>query len=147
MDPLPILYGEDDPNDALLLQHSFRNARILNPLRIIEDGQTAIDYLAGVGEFADRRLHPLPCLIILDIKLPRKTGLDVLQWLRQASDLPCLPVIVFSSSARREDVDNAYHLGANSYVVKPAGIAERTELAHLIAGYWLKFNEPPSLLQ
>jgi CheY-like chemotaxis protein len=142
MNNFPILYAEDNDDDVFLLQHAFRTAEIPNPLQVVRDGQQAIDLLAGVGEFSDRVRHPLPCLVILDIKLPRKSGLEVLQWLRQASDLPALPVVMFSSSSRREDVEDSYHLGANSFIVKPAGMADRVELARLIKGYWLRFNHP-----
>ncbi len=144
MNPRVVLHVEDDQNDVFFLQHAFQQAGISNPIEHAHDGQQAIDYLAGAGKFADRGQYPLPALILLDLKLPRKSGLEVLQWLRDASDLPTLPVIVFSSSSLREDIDRAYHLGANSYIVKPASVEERIELARLIKGFWLGFNVPPT---
>jgi len=139
----PILYADDDDNDVFFLKRAFADAGITNVIEAVADGQQAIDYLAGQGRFSDRARYPLPCLIMLDIQLPRKSGMEVLQWLRQVSGLPCLPVIMFSSSARRDDINNACYLGANSFIVKPPGIEERAQLAKMIKGYWLEFNQSP----
>ena len=139
----PILYADDDDNDVFFLKRAFAEAGITNPIEAVTDGLQAIHYLAGEGKFSDRARYPLPCLIMLDIQLPRKSGMEVLQWLRQVSGLPCLPVIMLSSSARRDDINNAYHLGANSFIVKPPGIEKRAELAKMIKGYWLEFNQSP----
>lgn len=138
-----ILYAEDDLNDVFLLQHSFADAGIPNPLQIVKDGQEAMDYLAGVGAFADRRRHPWPCLVLLDIKLPRKTGLEVLAWMRAQPNLRYLPVIIFSASSHPNDRETAIQIGANSYVLKPNTVAERTEFAHAIRAFWLHFHYPP----
>lgn len=140
-----ILLVEDDENDVAFLERAFREAQIQNPLRVARDGQEAIDYLAGSNEFADRTQHPLPCLIVLDLKMPRRSGMEVLQWLREQPVLRCIPVIVFSSSAQRYDVERAYHLGANAFVVKPPSNEKRLELARYIKGFWLTFNEPPMM--
>jgi len=107
----------------------------------VTDGQQAIDYLSASANPADRLQHPVPCLILLDLKLPRKSGLEVLHWLRSCSKLPWLPVIVFSSSTQPQDIQKAYRLGASSFIVKPASVEKRLELAQLIKGYWLEFNE------
>jgi CheY-like chemotaxis protein len=138
-----ILQVEDDENDIIFLQHAFKEAGITNPIQVITDGQQAVDYLSGSGKFADPVPHPRPCLILLDLKLPRKSGLEVLHWLRQNSKLPWIPVIVFSSSTQPEDIEKAYQSGASSFVVKPASVEKRVELAQLIRAYWLGFNEPP----
>ena len=138
-----LLIAEDDDNDVFFLQNAFKEADIQNPLQIVHDGQEAIDYLAGNGEFADRSKYPLPYLLILDLKMPRITGMDVLEWLQSQPELRCLPVIVFSSSAHRNDIERAYQLGANAFVVKPAATSKRNDLARLIKGFWLTFNEPP----
>ena len=87
-----ILYAEDDSNDAIFMQFAFDEAKVRALLRIVHDGQEAIDYLAGTGEFADRGRHPLPTLMLLDLKMPRKGGLEVLQWMRQQPAFQCLPV-------------------------------------------------------
>lgn len=138
---LPILQVEDDENDVLLLQHAFASAGITNPLRLAQDGQEAIDYFLALGNAAEGR-NATPALVLLDLKLPRKSGLEVLQWMRQSSKVPWLPVIVFSSSLQRRDVEQAYAAGANSFVAKPASVARRLELARLIKSFWLDFNEP-----
>jgi CheY-like chemotaxis protein len=138
----PILQVEDDENDILFLQHAFAQAAITNPLQLAKNGQEAIDYLSGAGKFADRLEYPVPGLVLLDLKLPRISGLEVLHWLRHSSKLPRMPVIVFSSSAHRQDVETAYAAGANSFLVKPSSLEKRIELARLIKGYWLEFNEP-----
>jgi len=115
-----ILLAEDDENDVFLLKLAFEKAQIQNRLCVTRDGQEAIDWLTGAGEFSNRAEYPLPCLLILDLKMPRKSGMDVLRWLRQQTVLNCLPVVVLSSSAHRYDVERAYKLGANAFVVKPS---------------------------
>ena len=135
-----VLYVEDDPNDAFLLKHAFAKAEIPTRLQIVTDGQDAVDYLAGVGAFADRSRHPMPRLVVLDIKLPRKTGLEVLAWLRAQADLRGLPVIMFSSSGQPGDVELANRLGANSYVVKPAALEDWLAFAKTIRTFWLHFH-------
>lgn len=140
-----ILLVEDERNDVFLLQHAFDTATITNPLQVVEDGRQAIDYLAGSGKYADRAQYPLPCLLLLDLKLPIKSGLDVLRWLQQQPQLRMLIVVVLSSSRNGSDVDAAYQLGARSYLVKPLTMGARLELAKAIKQYWLQLNVPPTL--
>ena len=140
-----VLLAEDEPNDIFLLQHAFEQAEVLNPLHTVNDGQEAIDYLSGSGNFADRAQFPIPSLVILDVKMPRKSGIEVLAWLRQQKGLGCLPVLILSSSAHPDDVEKAYQLGANAFVVKPPGVAQRTELAKMLKGFWLSMNELPTI--
>src|SRR5690242_18501314 len=139
----PVLYVEDDEHDVLFLRRAFAQAGIGHPLVVAHDGQEGIDYLSGAGEFGNRHKHPLPCLILLDLKMPRRTGLEVLEWLRGEAELACIPVIVFSSSAHERDVERAYRLGASSFVVKPQGAPERADFARAVKEYWLRFNEVP----
>ena len=146
-DKFCILQVEDDRNDIFFLEHAFKAAGITHPLQVARDGQEAIEYLSGTGEFADRARYPLPCLILLDLKLPRKDGFEVLEWMQGEPNLRQLTVIVFTSSARAADVDRAYHLGANSFVVKPSQLEERVELAKLIKSYWLHHHRMPSVCQ
>jgi CheY-like chemotaxis protein len=145
LDKFCILQVEDDRNDVFFLQHAFKAAGITHPLRVVRDGQEAIDYLAGEGEFSDRARHPLPCLILLDLKLPRKDGFEVLEWVRQHPQARQLPVIVLTSSAREADVERACLLGANSFLVKPSELQERVELARLLKGYWLQYHRMPAV--
>ena len=137
------LVAEDDENDVFFLQRAFQQAKIENPLHVVRDGQEAIEYLSGEGRFSDRSVYPLPHLFILDLKMPRMTGLDVLRWLHEQPELRCLPVLVLSSSAQRTDIERAYHLGANGFVVKPGSLEKRAALAKLLGSFWLEFNERP----
>jgi CheY-like chemotaxis protein len=138
-----VLLAEDDPNDVFLLERAFEDAGIHNPLRAVCDGQEAIEYLSGTGKFSDRNQFPFPALMILDLKMPRKTGIDVLHWLRKEDSFRCLPTVMLSSSAHPTDVEKAYRLGVNAFVVKPPGISQRAELARMIKGFWLTMNELP----
>ena len=143
---LGILLAEDDDNDVLLLKRAFETAEIQNPLYVAHDGREAIDYLAGAGKFSNRIEFPLPSLVILDLKMPIRSGMEVLQWIRSQPVLRCLPVIIFSSSAHRNDVESAYRLGANAFVSKPSSTETRAQLSRYIKGFWLQFNEPPLLV-
>ena len=118
-----ILYAEDDANDIALIRMALRALRGVN-MRFVRDGTEAINYLAGNGEFANRSGHPVPELIFLDIKMPGRTGLDVLAWLHAHAEFNRVPVAMVSSSGRTADVDAAYRLGANSYIVKPCRFDE-----------------------
>jgi CheY-like chemotaxis protein len=138
-----MLLVEDDPNDILLIQRAFGKASLVNPLKIVRDGQEALNYLAGTGEFADRGKHPIPSLILLDLKLPRKSGLEVLQWLREQPGLSHIPVIVLTSSKESSDINRAYELGANSYLVKPVGFEGLLEMVRSIGVYWMIMNKGP----
>jgi CheY-like chemotaxis protein len=141
----PILLVEDDENDVMLLQRAFRRAAIVNPLQVVRHGDDAVAYLEGTGEFADRRLHPLPVLMLLDLKLPRRTGLEVLEWVKERSGVKKIPIIVLTSSKNDEDVNRAYELGANSYVVKPVSFETLLELVKSLELYWLVLNERPNV--
>lgn len=138
-----LLLVEDDPNDLLLIQRAFAKARLVNPVRIVRDGEEAINYLAGNGEFADRGRCPLPSLILLDLKLPKKSGLDVLEWMRGRPSLRRIPVIVLTSSRESEDIRKAYELGANSYLVKPLGFDNLLEVIQALRMYWVILNKAP----
>src|SRR5579864_3191843 len=123
-----ILHVEDDPNDTLLLQHACRKAGIIFELQAVSDGDQAIAYLRGINDFSDRNKYPLPQLILLDLKMPRVSGFDVLAWLRADDKLKTLPVVVLTSSNHDADVKRAYDLGAKSYLVKPVGFEALVEL-------------------
>lgn len=114
-----ILYVEDDENDALFMRRAFRHAGLEESLRVVDDGQVALDYLSGSGEFAKRLTHPLPSVVLLDLNLPTVSGFQVLKWIRQQSAFQNLPVVIFSSSSRAEDRLQAKQLGASDYLEKP----------------------------
>lgn len=138
-----ILMVEDDPNDILLTQRAFMQASLVNPLRIVRDGQEAMDYLGGHDQYADRSRYPLPSLILLDLKLPKKSGLEVLEFLRAQPALRQTPVIVLTSSQESTDIQRAYALGANSYLLKPVGFDGLLEMVKAIGMYWVILNHGP----
>ncbi|MEG5172448.1 response regulator [Microcoleus sp. B3-D7] len=139
-----ILLVEDNPVDILLMQRAFRNETFANTsLQIVRDGDAAVFYLNGDGEYSDRDRYPLPAIILLDLKLPRRSGHEVLVWLRQQPELKRLPVVMLTSSRQTPDVKRAYDLGVNSYLVKPVGFASLLEMMQSFNDYWLNYTELP----
>jgi CheY-like chemotaxis protein len=136
----PILLVEDNEDDVFFMKRAAKNAEITTPFQVVMDGQEAVDYLAGSGEFADREKYPLPCLVLLDLKLPRRNGHEVLQWIREQPEFKTLVVIILSTSREARDVELAYQSGANSYLVKPTGSPQLAEMARSLKEYWLKQN-------
>lgn len=120
-----------------------RMVGVRNPIQVVSDGQLAIDYLAGTGKFADRETFPLPCLMLMDLKLPHVMGLDVLRWIRQQPG-PARVVLILSASAQDADTSTAYRLGVNGFLVKPSEANKLQELARAIKDFWLTHNTPPS---
>jgi CheY-like chemotaxis protein len=139
-----ILYVEDEEADVFLFQRACKKAGLESPVNAVSDGQIAIDYLSGTGGFGDRRQHPMPTLILLDLKLPRLSGFEFLDWLRRQPKLRTLVVVVFSSSADPRDVQRAYELGANSFIQKPSDLEQTVELARLFKAWWLDRNRFPA---
>src|SRR6185503_12262393 len=137
-----ILLVEDEENDVFFFKRAAKLAGMTNPLHVAEDGRQAIDYLKGTGAYADRTQFPLPSFVLLDLKLPHVMGLDVLKWIRAQPELQTVIVIVFTSSKLAPDIDTAYRLGANSYLVKPSNPAKLQEMLAVIKQYWLDINEP-----
>ena len=140
-----ILLVEDDPNDVFLIQRAFRKANLANPIQVMNDGEAAVQYLSGQEPYADRDRYPLPILMLLDLKLPRRSGLDVLEWLKQQPKLKRLPVVVLTSSREHIDLNRAYDLGANSYLVKPVAFDSLLNMVQTLNQYWLIINESPNL--
>jgi CheY-like chemotaxis protein len=114
---------------------------VTNPLYVVEDGQQAVDFLSGTGEYSDRTRSPLPSLIFLDLKLPLKSGHEVLAWMRGRREFDGIVVVVLTSSEEPSDLSKSYKLGANSYVVKPPTSAQLIDLAKAFKWYWLQHNE------
>lgn len=123
-----LLLVEDNEDDVFIFQRAFRRAGLSHPVQVVSDGQEAIDYLSGSGRFANRENHPLPSMIFLDLKLPRRNGHDVLAWIAGQADLPAIPVIVLTSSAEQRDLRRARELGALHYLVKPPSSTALAEL-------------------
>ncbi|HEX2091700.1 MAG TPA: response regulator [Longimicrobiaceae bacterium] len=142
-----ILLVEDDANDVLLIRHAFRKAGEDATIHVASDGDQAVAYLAGEGEFAERSRYPLPAFVLLDVKLPRRSGHEVLAWIRDQPVLRRIPVVMLTSSDVSSDRNRAYDLGANSYLVKPSGTTDRNEMVRLMGLYWLSLNRPPELSQ
>jgi len=138
-----ILLVEDNADDAVLVRRAFRNANLANPIHVASDGDQAVAYLSGEGEYRDRERFPLPILVLLDLKLPRRSGFEVLEWLRAQPGLGRLRVVVLTSSKESVDIDRAYELGANSYLVKPVGLEQLIEMVRALNLYWLVLSEPP----
>ncbi len=140
-----ILLVEDNPTDVLLIQRAFRKANLSVPLQVVGDGEAAVQYLSGQEPYSDRSCYPLPLLILLDLKLPRKSGTEVLAWLQQQPVLKRLPVVVLTSSREYADINNVYDLGANAYMVKPVAFDNLVDIVKTLNMHWLIFNEKPQV--
>src|SRR5579859_2394001 len=136
-----ILQVEDEANDVFLLQRAFVEEGIQCPVKVATDGQMAIDYLAGNGPFANRSKFPLPSLMLLDLKLPRRSGREVLEWVRAQPGLRRLVVIVFTGAQYVGDIGLAYDLGANSFIIKPQDFSHYSRIARLLKDWWLQLNQ------
>jgi len=143
--PKTILLVEDSEDDAFFITRAFKAVGMVSPFSRVEDGQKAIDYLSGRNPFADRARFPMPSLVLMDIKLPFMSGFEVLRWIREQPAFPTLPVVMFTSSNQECDIEKAYSLGANAYLMKPNHGEHYSELAGLIKRFWLDANLPPPL--
>lgn len=137
-----ILQVEDDPNDVFLLRRAMDRVGFMNPVQVANDGQQAIDYLRGVRQFADRGKFPLPCLVLLDLKLPCVTGLEVLREIRKRPGT-ALTVVILTSSEQDADITAAYRLGANAFLTKPSEVTKLEEMMKSIKDFWLTHNTMP----
>lgn len=142
-----ILLVEDDENDVVLLKRAFEKAGMRNAIKTVRDGQQAIAYLRGEGGYANRERFPMPFLVLLDLRMPGTNGFEVLQWIRSEAELKRLLVVVLTSSNLQSDVDRAYELGANSYLVKPVGFDEMSNLVLRFDAYWSEINRVPTTSQ
>ncbi|MBI3272060.1 MAG: response regulator [Planctomycetes bacterium] len=133
------LWVEDDPNDVLLLGREMQEAGLGQPI-LARDGEEAVRYLAGEGEFGDRVRHPLPSFILLDLRLPRFSGLEVLAWRKEQPVVRRIPAIVLTSSAEQVDIVRAYDLGANAYLVKPLDSRRTVEMLRAVHSFWVQHN-------
>ena len=139
-----ILLVEDNEDDVFIMKNALKRAGIDNPVFVAEDGRKALDYLEGAGKFADREQFPMPSLVLLDLKLPIVMGLDVLKSIRTNPAMPAMLVVVLTSSDQHSDIDRAYRIGANSYVVKPPTPEKMLSLAKCIGEYWFQWNSLPA---
>jgi len=139
-----ILVADDDQNDVFFLRRAFQKSGLDHSVIHVSDGQEAIDYLRGEADYSDRTRFPLPALLLLDLKMPKVDGFDVLNWLRGRSELKQLPVVVLSSSSREDDIQRARSLGADDYRVKPADFEQLLLLAQDVSTRWLTADQVPS---
>ncbi len=135
-----ILIVEDNEDDYFILQRAFISAGVKATLRQASDGEEAVHYLSGVGKYGDRIAFPLPSLVLLDLKLPKILGHDVLAWIRQRTELNGTVVIVLSSSKEDADIEKAYRLGANAYLLKPSALNELVDVVKALQMFWLRHN-------
>ena len=140
-----ILLVEDNPDDEALTLRAFKKCNILNDVVVARDGQQAIDYLFGTGAHAGRNVADLPAVILLDLKLPKLDGLEVLRRLRADERTKLAPVVILTSSREERDIIEGYRLGANSYIRKPVDFVQFTEAVKQLGLYWLLLNEPPPI--
>ncbi len=140
-----ILLVEDNPDDVELTLRAFKKNNILNRVIVAKDGVEALDYLFDTGMYAGRDVKEMPVVTLLDLKLPKIDGLEVLKRIRQDERTKLIPVVILTSSAEQKDVVNGYSLGANSYVRKPVEFNQFVEAARHLGLYWLLLNEPPPM--
>lgn len=141
-----ILIVDDEPDALILLRRAMEKAGITQPIVQLGNGDDVISYLEGQGAYANRAEFPLPALVLMDFKLPRRTGAEVLAWIRSHPSFRVLPVVVLTSSRDHRDVARAYEAGANSYLVKPTSYVSLVEIMESVRMFWVTLNEPPVLL-
>jgi CheY-like chemotaxis protein len=139
------LLVEDNADDVMLIRRAFQKSRVLNPVHIARTGEEALAYLSGEGRYRNRTEFPLPALVLLDLKMPGMDGFDVLKWIRNQPGLNLLRVVVLTSSDSMRDVNEAYQLGANSFLVKPVDFDRFVEISQALSGYWLWLDRAPDV--
>jgi len=141
--PVTILMADDDQDDCLLVKDAFKESRLVNDLRFVDDGEDLMDYLYHRGKYADMTLSPRPGLILLDLNMPRKDGREALKEIKSDSDLRSIPIVVLTTSKQEEDIIRSYDVGANSYVTKPVTFKGLVEVMKSLGRYWLEIVELP----
>ena len=140
---MEILLVEDNPDDVELTLHAFKKSKLVNRIRVIRDGAEALDYLFGGGEFAGRDVLDVPHLVLLDLKLPKVSGIEVLRRIRGDPRTRSIPVVAMTSSREERDIAETYKLGINSYIVKPVDFDQFGKMVEEIGYYWILLNQPP----
>ena len=140
-----ILLVEDNPDDVTLTERALKKSHILNKLMVAKDGAEALDYIFGTGNFTGRDMNSMPEVVLLDLKLPKIDGLEVLKRIRSDKRTKLLPVVILTSSKEENDLINGYTLGANSYIRKPVNFNQFVEAIHQLGLYWLVLNESPPM--
>lgn len=141
--PVEILLVEDNPCDVELALHALEKHHIANCIEVVRDGAEALDYVFCTGPYAHRRIADMPKLILLDLKLPKVNGLEVLERIKSDPRTKCIPVVVLTSSREEQDIVQSYQSGVNSYITKPVDFDQFAEAVRQLGLYWLLLNEPP----
>jgi CheY-like chemotaxis protein len=141
-----ILIAEDSEDDVVLLRRALEKAEIKNPVQVVPTGEQVIAYMEGKGTYGNRNIYPLPALLILDIKMPKLNGLEVLHWISEHPQFKVVPTIIFTSSNRDHDICKSFELGAHGYFVKPSSLAETENIFRTIRDYWnVSYKPEPAL--
>ena len=144
-DPVEILLVEDSPHDAELTMHTLRRNHLANHLELVRDGEEALDFIFARGKYSNRSIENVPRVILLDLKLPKVDGLDVLRAIKSAARTRTIPVVVMTSSREEQDMMESYELGVNSYIVKPVDFGQFAEAIRQAGLYWVLLNQLPNL--
>lgn len=142
--PVDILLVEDNLADAELTVRALTKSNVTNHVRVVHDGVEALEYLRAIGRYADRSITALPKVILLDVKLPLMSGIEVLRQCKADPHLCHVPIVMLTSSREEPDIQSCYNLGVNSYIVKPVDFQQFTDVVRQAGLYWLLLNEPPS---
>src|SRR5450759_3978865 len=142
---IEILLVEDNPNDVELTLHALKKNNIANSIHVARDGAEALEFLFGTGEFAKRSINRPPKVILLDLKLPKVDGMEVLKRIKSDERTRAIPVVVLTSSREERDIVESYRLGVNSFITKPVDFEQFTEAVRQLGLYWLLLNQPPLL--
>jgi two-component system response regulator len=143
--PIEILLVEDNPNDVELTLHALKKNNLANYIHIVRDGAEALDYLFGTGAYAGRNINLAPRVILLDLKLPKVDGLEVIRRIKSTKSTRLIPIVVLTSSREERDIVESYQLGVNSYITKPVDFEQFTEAVRQLGLYWLLLNQPPAM--
>jgi two-component system response regulator len=142
---IEILLVEDNPNDVHLTLHALKKNKLSNNIQVVRDGAEALEFLFCTGAYADREINHTPKVILLDLKLPKVDGLEVLQRIKADERTRSIPVVVLTSSGEERDIVESYRLGVNSYITKPVDFEQFTEAVRQLGLYWLLLNQPPTI--
>ncbi len=142
-EPVEILLVEDNPNDVELTLHALRTSHLANDIKVVRDGAEALDFIFCRGNFSARDINTGPRLILLDLKLPKVDGIEVLRQSKADPRTRMIPIVILTSSTQERDIVDSYQLGVNSYMQKPVDFQQFTEAVHQLGLYWLVYNKPP----
>jgi len=142
---IEILLVEDNPNDEELALHALKKNNLANPIKVVRDGAEALEYIFGTGAYAGRDLNPAPKVILLDLKLPKVDGLEVLKRVKSDKRTRSIPVVILTSSRQERDIVESYRLGVNSFITKPVDFEQFTKAVGQLGLYWLLLNQPPTV--